>query len=66
MTLLELRLKKQALQNMLTEINRIRPNCRDCTKFNGKICNQFDAAPPNEWLNNEIDCEHWEWDCIPF
>ena len=30
------------------------------------ICKQYGAAPPLEWITGTVECEHWEWDQIPF
>jgi hypothetical protein len=30
------------------------------------MCKQFGAKPPLEWITGTVECEHWEWDQIPF
>jgi hypothetical protein len=41
-------------------------NCLHCNNFKTGICNQFGAKPPTEWIHGTVECEHWEWDQIPF
>jgi hypothetical protein len=44
----------------------IQVNCRQCNNFSTGICKQFEAKPPLEWITGTVECEHWEWDGIPF
>jgi hypothetical protein len=44
----------------------IQVNCQQCNNFSTGICKQFQAKPPLEWITGTVECEHWEWDQIPF
>lgn len=66
MTLHELNLTKAALNRQLTELNRIKPGCNSCTRYQGGVCDHFNAAPPDSWVAGPIECEQWQFDGIPF
>jgi hypothetical protein len=65
MNLIELNAIKSHLAQQLADLEGIAVNCRSCTKYDGQ-CSQYQATPPEDWLHGSIDCEHWNWDQIPF
>lgn len=68
MNLATLNLHKQMLKKALRELDFIKINCCSCDNYAGGNCKKFGAAPPDEWLTGPapVDCEHWEYDEIPF
>jgi len=66
MNLIEINAIKNHLDNQIKQINSIQVNCLHCNSFKTGICQEFKAAPPMEWIHGSVDCEHWEWDHIPF
>jgi hypothetical protein len=65
MNLIELNAIKSHLAQQLADLEGIAVNCRSCTKYDVQ-CSQYQATPPEDWLHGSIDCEHWNWDQIPF
>jgi len=41
-----------------------RKSCNDCLNFQQGQCTQFNATPPPEV--QQVGCDEWSWDCIPF
>jgi len=66
MNLIEINAIKRHLDSQVKQINTIQVNCRQCNNFETGICKQFGAKPPLEWITGTVECEHWEWDQIPF
>ena len=66
MNFIELSAIKRYLDSQVKQINTIQVNCRQCNNFETGICQQYGAAPPLEWITGTVECEHWEWDQIPF
>ena len=66
MNLIELNAIKNHLNGQIKQINTIEVNCLHCNNFKTGMCEQFGAKPPTEWIYGTVDCEHWEWDQIPF
>jgi len=65
MNLIELNAIKDHLAKQLTDLDAIKVNCTSCNKYDGK-CNQYQAKPPDDWMQGSVDCEHWIWDQLPF
>ena len=65
MNLIELNAIKSHLAQQLANFEGIAVNCQSCTKYDGQ-CSQYQATPPKDWLHGSIDCEHWNWDQLPF
>ena len=59
MNLIELNAIKRHLDSQVKQVNTIQVNCQQCNNF--EI-----AKPPLEWITGTVQCEHWEWDHIPF
>ena len=66
MNLIELNAIKRHLDGQIKQISNIEVNCLHCNNFSTGICKQFEAKPPMEWIHGTVECEHWEWDQIPF
>lgn len=66
MNLATLNVQKQTLEKALHDLEKIEVSCHSCDKFVNGQCLQFKAAPPVEWIKGPVDCEHWEYDNIPF
>ena len=66
MNLIELNAIKRHLDNQIKQLSLIQVNCRQCSNFATGICKQVGAEPPVDWVTGTVDCEHWEWDQIPF
>lgn len=66
MNLATLNVQKQTLKKALHDLEIIKPSCHSCDRFTGGECSQFGAAPPREWIVGPVECEHWEYDEIPF
>lgn len=66
MNLAELNATREALRKQLNEYNRILPSCNNCTHLGAGLCQQFNAQPPVEWVKGPVECEHWDYDFIPF
>ena len=66
MNLATLNVQKQTLQKALRDLERIKVNCHSCDRVTGGTCSQFGAAPPPEWVTGPVDCDHWEFDNIPW
>ena len=66
MNLLELKSTREALRKQLMEYDSITPSCRSCLKYEANRCSQYQAAPPDDWIKGPVDCEHWDYDFIPF
>ena len=66
MNLIELNAIKSHLDGQVKQISSIEVNCLHCNNFAAGICKQFGAKPPIEWIHGTVECEHWEWDQIPF
>jgi len=66
MNLIELNAIKRHLDSQVKQLSLIQVNCRQCNNFATGICKQFEAKPPLEWITGTVECEHWEWDGIPF
>ena len=68
MNLIELKATREALRKQLHEYDRITPSCDNCEHFSfqGKKCAKFNASPPAEWLKGPVNCQHWEYDSVPF
>lgn len=41
-----------------------RKSCNDCLNFQQGMCTEFNAEPPKEV--QQVGCESWDWDQIPF
>jgi len=54
------------LDSQVKQINTIEVNCQHCHNFATGVCQQYGAKPPLEWITGTVECEHWEWDQIPF
>ena len=65
MNLIELNAIKTHLAQQLADLDGIKANCTSCSRYDGK-CKQYQAEPPQDWLQGSVDCEHWNWDQIPF
>ena len=65
MNLIELNAIKDHLAKQLTDLDAIKTNCTSCSRYDGK-CKEYQAEPPQDWLQGSVDCEHWNWDQIPF
>jgi hypothetical protein len=65
MNLIELNAIKSHLAQQLADLEGIAVNCRSCTKYDGQ-CSQYQAEPPQDWLQGLVDCEYWIWDQLPF
>lgn len=66
MNLTELNAIKTYLEDQTKRVNSIQVNCLHCSKYQSGVCQQFEAAPPSDWMRGTVDCEHWSWDEIPF
>lgn len=66
MNLIELNATRQALRKQLYEYERITPSCNNCLRLEARVCQQFNASPPDDWINGPVECEHWDYDFIPF
>lgn len=67
MNLHDLKATREALRKQLHCYDLITPACNNCEKLGtDKRCNHFAAPPPPEWLTGPVECEHWEYDGIPF
>ena len=66
MNLHELKVTRQALQSQLKVYELIKPSCHSCEHFPNGRCDHFNATPPPEWISGAEECEHWEYDGIPF
>ena len=66
MNLSELEVTKTALRKQLHEYESITPSCTNCLKFYDGECSKFEARPPDEWVKGPIECEHWDYDNVPF
>lgn len=60
----QLKVQKQALREMLSQLERIDVKCATCKHTKGVSCMKFDATPPDDV--RELGCEAWEFDGIPF
>ena len=65
MNLIELNAIKDHLAKQLADLDAIKVNCTSCNKYDGQ-CSQYQAKPPQDWLQGSVDCEHWIWDQLPF
>lgn len=66
MNLIQLQSTKEALKKSLHEYERITPACNTCENMRAGQCTHFKATPPPEWVRGPVNCEHWEYDSIPF
>lgn len=57
---------KTALLKSLHDLERINPKCNNCTNYANTRCAKFDASPPREWIAGPVECEHWDFDGVPF
>lgn len=67
MNLHDLKATREALRKQLHCYDLITPACNNCEKLGSdKRCSHFAAPPPQDWLTGPVECEHWEYDGIPF
>lgn len=67
MNLIELKATREALRKTLREYDRITPACDNCTRMeSSNRCRHFNANPPPEWIAGPVNCQHWEYDNVPF
>lgn len=67
MNLATLNIQKATLTQALHELNAIKVICHNCTSYHGQLCAKYQATPPPDWISKgPVECEHWEYDGIPF
>ena len=66
MNLHELKATLDSLRRQLSFYELIKPSCSNCNHLQGSLCAKFAAQPPQEWLTGPVECEHWDYDNIPF
>lgn len=67
MNRMELMQTRKALRSRLDEMERIQMTCRECVHLSSQgLCDIFAEQPPAHALSNDIDCQAWEFDNVPF
>jgi len=68
MNRLEFTAKKSMLERELAPLQRAICSCSHCEHFNpnSKVCNVFADTPPAHAVTQDIGCESWAYDNIPW
>ena len=66
MNRLEITVTRQALRKQLDLYEGIVTCCHSCEHYDQRRCVKFGQPPPPEWIKAPHECEHWEYDAIPF
>jgi hypothetical protein len=66
MNLHEITVTRNALRQQLKAYDAIVTCCHSCEHYDQRQCIKFEAPPPPEWIKEPNQCEHWEYDAIPF
>lgn len=67
MNRIELMQTRTALRSRLDEMERIKPVCGMCAHLSSQgLCDMFGEKPPAAAMSQDIDCQAWEFDNVPF
>lgn len=68
MTLFRLQAERNALRVRLTYLDSIKATCQTCEHWDAKrkFCQEFDDAPPPEFVQQAEQCTSWLHDGVPF
>ena len=64
----ELEAKRSMLRRELQPLERVTYSCQHCENYSpsSRVCSVFNQRPPPEAITNDIGCEAWTYDSIPF
>lgn len=68
MTRTELEAKRSMLRRELQPLEKVTFSCHHCENYSpsSRVCSVFDETPPPEAITNDIGCEAWIFDGIPW
>lgn len=64
MNLTQLNSQKEAMREMLRQLEAISVKCGTCKHCHGKTCLKYMSDPPDDVRSK--GCEAWEFDGVPF
>lgn len=65
-TLVQLRVQRDALALALAAIDRIKPCCHSCDMFDLGHCQRHDSEVPADFQEAAGQCPDWAYDGVPF
>lgn len=68
MNRLQVQAKREMLKRELAPLEKVTFSCQHCENFDprSKVCSVFDESPPAHAHTQDIGCESWAYDTIPF
>ena len=58
--------QRRALRRLLEPLEAIVMCCNTCANFEGGWCCRYNAEPPKDLIDTDIECESWDHDPTPF